>query len=199
MEEDTGKLLHTADGVTLVDFNRTGVPLIELVTEPDINSSEEAKKFCQDLQLILKYLDVSNADMEKGQMRCEVNISLNKEGENKLGTKVEIKNLNSFKSVEKSIEYEIKRQSQLLDRGEAVVQETRGWHDDKQITFSQRNKENAYEYRYFPEPDLPPLTITTEKVELIKSIMPELPEEKRKRFTKEYFWKTQRFLLKILL
>ena len=196
MEEDTGKLLHTADGVTLVDFNRTGVPLIELVTEPDINSSEEAKKFCQDLQLILKYLDVSNADMEKGQMRCEVNISLNKEGENKLGTKVEIKNLNSFKSVEKSIEYEIKRQSQLLDRGEAVVQETRGWHDDKQITFSQRNKENAYEYRYFPEPDLPPLTITTEKVELIKSIMPELPEEKRKRFQKEYFLEDPEIFIK---
>jgi len=193
MEEDTGKLLHTADGVTLVDFNRTGVPLIELVTEPDINSSEEAKKFCQDLQLILKYLDVSNADMEKGQMRCEVNISLNKEGENKLGTKVEIKNLNSFKSVEKSIEYEIKRQSQLLDRGEAVVQETRGWHDDKQITFSQRNKENAYEYRYFPEPDLPPLTITTEKVELIKSIMPELPEEKRKGFKRIFFGRPRDF------
>jgi aspartyl-tRNA(Asn)/glutamyl-tRNA(Gln) amidotransferase subunit B len=186
MEEDTGKLLHTADGATLVDFNRAGVPLIELVTEPDINSAEEAKKFCQDLQLILKYLDVSNADMEKGQMRCEVNISLNKEGDKNLGTKVEIKNLNSFKSVERSIEYEIKRQSQILDKGEPIVQETRGWYDDKQITFSQRNKENAYEYRYFPEPDLPPLHITIEKIKTIEGQMPELPDHKAKRFKEEY-------------
>lgn len=186
MEEDTGKLLHTGDGASLVDYNRAGVPLMELVTEPDINTAEEAKKFCQDLQLILKCLDVSNADMEKGQMRCEVNISLNQGGDKKLGTKVEIKNLNSFRSVEKSIEYEIKRQSQLLDRGEAIVQETRGWHDDKQITFSQRGKENAHEYRYFPEPDLPPLNITVEKIRAIESRMPELPAQKAERFKNEY-------------
>ncbi|MDD5569431.1 MAG: Asp-tRNA(Asn)/Glu-tRNA(Gln) amidotransferase subunit GatB [Candidatus Pacebacteria bacterium] len=186
MEEDTAKLFHAPDGPSLVDFNRSGVPLFELVTEPDINSAEEAKKFSQELQLIFRYLDISNADMEKGQMRCEVNISLNKEGDKELGIKVEIKNLNSFKAVEKSIEYEIKRQADLLDRGEKIVQETRGWHDDKQITISQRGKENAHEYRYFPEPDLPPLEISAEKIEEIKSHMPELPSQKRTRFAEEY-------------
>ena len=183
MEEDTGKLCH-ADGKTLVDFNRAGVPLMELVTEPDISSAEEAKKFCQELQLILKYLDVSGANMEKGQMRCEVNISLSKS--DKLGTKVEIKNLNSFKTLEKSIEHEIKRQSELLSKGEKVVQETMGWDDAKGITVSQREKESAHEYRYFPDPDLPPLVITPEKIDLIKSRMPELPDNKRKRFKEEY-------------
>ncbi|MFA5013264.1 MAG: Asp-tRNA(Asn)/Glu-tRNA(Gln) amidotransferase subunit GatB [Candidatus Paceibacterota bacterium] len=186
MEEDTAKLYHEPDGGSLVDFDRAGVPLMELVTEPDIANAEEAKKFCQELQLILKYLDVSNADMEKGQMRCEVNISLNKEGDSELGTKVEVKNLNSFKAVEKSIEYEIKRQSEMLDRGEKIIQETRGWHDDKQITMSQRGKESAHEYRYFPEPDLPPLMITHEKIDEIKRIIPELPAGKRDRFSKEY-------------
>jgi len=193
MEEDTAKLFHF-QGKTLVDFNRAGVPLIELVTEPDINSAEEAKKFCQELQLILKYLDVSGANMEKGQMRCEVNISLS-ENEN-LGTKVEIKNLNSFKAVEKSIEYEIKRQSELLSKGGKIIQETRGWNDDQGVTVSQREKESAYEYRYFPEPDLPPLTITPEKIKLIKNSMPELPEEKRKRFQKEYFLEDPEIFIK---
>lgn len=183
MEEDTAKLYHV-NGKTLVDFNRSGVPLMELVTEPDISSSEEAKKFCQELQLILRYLDVSDANMEKGQMRCEVNISLSKN--DKLGTKVEIKNLNSFKSVEKSIEYEIKRQKELLDKGETIIQETRGWDDAKALTFSQREKESAHEYRYFPEPDLPLITISKEKIESIKSKMPELPNQKRKRFKEEY-------------
>jgi len=186
MEEDTARLSHSSDGASLVDFNRSGLPLMELVTEPDINTAEEAKKFCQDLQLILKYLGVSNADMEKGQMRCEVNISLNKEGDSELGTKVEIKNLSSFKIVEKSIEYEIKRQSALLDKGEKIIQETRGWHDDKQATLSQRSKESAHEYRYFPEPDLPPINITQEKIEEIKAKTPELPETKATRFAKEY-------------
>jgi aspartyl-tRNA(Asn)/glutamyl-tRNA(Gln) amidotransferase subunit B len=186
MEEDTAKLCHEPDGGSLVDFNRAGVPLIELVTEPDINSAEEAKKFCQDLQLILRYLDVSNADMEKGQMRCEVNISLNKEGDREFGTKVEIKNLNSFRAVEKSIEYEIKRQSGMLDKKEKIIQETRGWHDDKQITISQRGKESAHEYRYFPEPDLPPLMISHEKIDEIKRSIPELPAQKRIRFSTEY-------------
>lgn len=186
MEEDTGKLMHTPDGSSLVDFNRSGVPLMELVTEPDINSAEEAKKFCQDLQQILKYLDVSNADMEKGQMRCEVNISINKEGDAQLGTKVEVKNLNSFKSVEKSIEYEIKRQAKLLDAEEPIIQETRGWHDDKQITVSQRSKENAHEYRYFPEPDLPLMNIPIERIREIEAKMPELPSQKTDRFAEEY-------------
>jgi len=183
MEEDTGKLVHVK-GKTLVDYNRAGVPLMELVTEPDINSSEEAKKFCQELQLILRYLDVSAANMEKGQMRCEVNISLSKT--DKLGTKVEIKNLNSFKSVEKSIEYEIKRQTESLDNKQEIIQETRGWDDVKGITFSQREKESAHEYRYFPEPDLPPLIINKDKIEQIQSKMIELPSEKRKRFKEEY-------------
>ncbi|MFZ3054414.1 MAG: Asp-tRNA(Asn)/Glu-tRNA(Gln) amidotransferase subunit GatB [Minisyncoccales bacterium] len=184
MEEDTGRLVHSPDGSSLVDFNRAGVPLMELVTEPDINSAEEAKKFAQELQTILRYIDVSDADMEKGQMRCEVNISLSKTEE--LGTKVEIKNLNSFRVVEKAIEFETKRQAELLDSGKKVVQETRGWHDTKQITMEQRGKEDAFEYRYFPEPDLPPLNISLEKIDMIKTKLPELPEEKRMRFKEEY-------------
>lgn len=184
MEEDTGRLLHSPEGSSLVDFNRAGVPLMELVTEPDINSAEEARKFAQELQLILRYIDVSDADMEKGQMRCEVNISLSKTA--KLGTKVEIKNLNSFRVVEKSIELEIKRQSELLDSGKKVVQETRGWHDAKQTTMEQRGKEDAFEYRYFPEPDLPPLRILEDKIKKIMANLPELPEEKRIRFKEEF-------------
>ncbi|MDD4409707.1 MAG: Asp-tRNA(Asn)/Glu-tRNA(Gln) amidotransferase subunit GatB [Candidatus Pacebacteria bacterium] len=186
MEEDTAKSYHMDDGATLVDFNRSGVPLMELVTEPDMHTGEEARRFAQELQLLLKCLDVSNADMEKGQMRCEVNISINTEDDDELGTKVEIKNLNSFKTVEKSIEYETKRQAEALNNGEKIIQETRGWHDNKEATFSQRNKEDAYEYRYFPEPDLPPLEITEERVEKIRSGLPELPSDKRKRFKEEY-------------
>lgn len=184
LEEDTGKLVHPAGAdYSLVDLNRAGAPLMELVTEPDIKSGAEAKKFCQELQLILKYLDVSEADMEKGQMRCEVNISLS--SGDKLGTKVEIKNLNSFKSVEKSIFYEIKRQKETLGKGEKIIQETRGWDQAKEITFSQRAKEEAHDYRYFPEPDLPPLRISPEKPDS-KKILPELPAAKRKRFAEEY-------------
>ncbi|MCK9578244.1 Asp-tRNA(Asn)/Glu-tRNA(Gln) amidotransferase subunit GatB [bacterium] len=186
MEEDTAKSYHNNNGTTLIDFNRSSVPLMELVTEPDIHTGEEARRFAQELQLILKYLDVSNADMEKGQMRCEVNISINTEDDEELGTKVEIKNLNSFKTVEKSIEYETKRQSEALRNGEKIIQETRGWDDNKEATFSQRNKEDAHEYRYFPEPDLPPLTITQERIEKIKCSLPELPNQKRDRFRKEY-------------
>lgn len=184
MEEDTGRLVHSPEGSSLVDFNRAGVPLMELVTEPDINSAEEARKFAQELQLILRYINVSDADMEKGQMRCEVNISLSETSE--LGTKVEIKNLNSFRVVEKSIEFEVARQSELLDSGKKVVQETRGWHDTKQITMEQRGKEDAFEYRYFPEPDLPPLNTTEDKINKIMAKLPELPEEKRLRFKEEY-------------
>lgn len=158
LEEDTGKLVHPKGAdYSLVDFNRVGVPLMELVTEPDISSAKEAGNFARELQLILRYLDASSADMEKGQMRIEVNISISKT--EKLGTKVEIKNLNSVKSVEKSIEFEIKRQTGLLEKGERIVQETRGWHDIKQETFSQREKEESHDYRYFPEPDLPPLKL----------------------------------------
>lgn len=182
MEEDTARLSHNDS--TLVDFNRSSVPLMELVTEADINSAEEAKKFAQELQLILKYNDISGANMEKGQMRCEVNISLS--DTEKLGTKVEIKNLNSFKAVEKSIEYETKRQKEIIEKGGKVKQETRGWHDNKQITMEQRDKENAFEYRYFPDPDLPPLNMSNEKIEKIKQRLVESPKQKRKRFKEEF-------------
>jgi len=192
LEEDTGSLMHPENtDYSLVNLNRAGVPLMELVTEPDITSGKEARKFAQELQLILRYLEVSDTDMEKGQMRVEVNISLAKaQGPKskvqKFGTKVEIKNLNSFKVVEKSIDYEIKRQSEVLDAREKVVQETRGWHDKKGITFSQREKEEAHDYRYFPEPDLPAMHFDKDYVKEIKLIMPELPEQRRERFKKEY-------------
>jgi len=185
LEEDTGSLLHP-EGVdySLVNLNRAGIPLMELVTGPDITSGLEAKKFAEELQLIFRYLGVSDADMEKGLMRVEVNISLSKR--ETLGTKVEIKNLNSFKVVEKAIDFEIERQKELLESGQKVAQETRGWHDKKEITFSQREKEGAHDYRYFPEPDLPPLYFTKEYIEEIKAETPELPEQRRKRFIKEY-------------
>ena len=199
LEEDTGRLLHE-NGYSLVDFNRAGIPLMELVTEPDIVSGKEARQFAQDLHLILHYLDVSDADMEKGQMRVEVNISLSSGKE--LGTKVEIKNLNSFRSVERAIDYEIKRQTGLLNKGEKVVQETRGWLDEavassrrvagdseldeKGITVSQREKESAHDYRYFPEPDLPPLHFSNDFIDSIKKEIPELPRQKKERFIKKY-------------
>jgi len=187
LEEDTGKLIHPVGADhSLVNFNRAGVPLMELVTEPDINSAQEARRFAEELQLILRYLDVSDADMEKGQMRVEVNISLNKGGK-KLGTKVEIKNINSFRSVERGIEFEIKRQAEALESGQKIVQETRGWDDVKGITVSQREKEEAQDYRYFPEPDLPTHHFkTTDPVNKIKAEITELPQRKRERFKKEY-------------
>jgi len=183
LEEDVGRLIHEKD-YSLVDFNRAGIPLMELVTEPDLNSAKEARKFAEELQLILRYLNVSGADMEKGEMRVEVNISLSKN--QKLGTKVEIKNLNSFRAVEKSIDYEIKRQTKILKSGKKVLQETRGWDDIKGVTFSQREKEEAHDYRYFPEPDLPPLHITSGLINEIRSEIPELPQQKRERFKREY-------------
>ena len=185
LEEDTGRLIHSKEEKhSLVDFNRAGMPLMEMVTEPDLSSGEEAKRFAQELRLILKHLNVSNADMEKGQMRVEVNISLSKSKE--LGTKVEIKNLNSFKNVERSINYEIKRQTEFLDRGEKIIQETRGWDEKKQKTVSQREKEDAHDYRYFPEPDLPTLEIDKKFIQEVKGEIPELPWAKRIRFKEEY-------------
>jgi len=207
LEEDTGKLIHPEKtDYSLIDFNRAGIPLMELVTEPDIHSSQEAREFVRELQLILRYLGVSDADMEKGEMRVEVNISLksqkSKVKSQKLGTKVEIKNLNSLRAVEKSIEYEIKRQKEILEKGKSVVQETRGWLDEatassrrvagarvdenKEITISQREKEEAHDYRYFPEPDLPPLNLNDEFLKEIKTEIPELPQKRRRRFEKEY-------------
>lgn len=191
LEEDTGKLIHK-DDYSLVDFNRAGVPLMELVTEPDIISAKEARVFAQELQLILRYLKVSEADMEKGQLRVEANVSVTPFDSNpdeinkKLGVKVEIKNLNSFKSVERAIEYEIARQIRILESRKKVLQETRGWDEVKQKTFSQREKEEAHDYRYFPEPDLPPLYFNKELIDEIKSQIPELPQDKRERFKKEY-------------
>ncbi|KPJ72593.1 hypothetical protein AMJ48_03010 [Parcubacteria bacterium DG_74_1] len=186
LEEDTGSLVHPlgADH-SLVNFNRAGVPLMELATEPDMNSAREARKFAEEFHLLMHYLDVSDADMEKGQMRVEVNISLSKE-KNKLGTKVEIKNLNSFKAVGQAIEYEIKRQTDILDKGNKVIQETRGWDSLKGLTVSQREKEFAQDYRYFPEPDLPPLHIAQNMVNEIKAEIPELPLKRRERLIREY-------------
>ncbi|MFH1175126.1 MAG: Asp-tRNA(Asn)/Glu-tRNA(Gln) amidotransferase subunit GatB [bacterium] len=183
LEEDAGKLQHSGNS-SLVDFNRAGVPLMELVSQPDIKSGEEARLFCQKLQLILRYLDVADADMERGQMRCEVNISVSKD--DKFGTKVEIKNLNSFKTVEKAVNYEIKRQSEILDEGGKVIQETRGWNDFKSETFSQRIKEEAHDYRYFEDPDLPAIDIEKIDLERLKSEIVELPEQRRERYRKEY-------------
>lgn len=188
MEEDTGKSRHPK-GVdhTLVDLNRAGVPLMELVTEPDITTGPEAREFCQNLQQIIRYLGISDADMEKGQMRCEVNISLYPEGADRLsGTKVEIKNLNSFRVVERAIEYEMKRQAEALDSGEQIVQETRGWDDAKQVTFAQRAKESAHDYRYFPEPDIPPMVFDDAYVDALRKTLPELPDAKRARFGEQY-------------
>jgi aspartyl-tRNA(Asn)/glutamyl-tRNA(Gln) amidotransferase subunit B len=188
LEEDTGKLIHPK-GVdyTLVDFNRAGVPLMELVTEPDFEKGEEARNFCQKLQQICRYLEISDADMEKGNMRCEANISLYADGEEKLsGTKVEVKNINSFKFVEKAINFEIERQSEMLEKGEKIIQETRGWDAARGETVSQRKKESAHDYRYFPEPDIPPLRFDDEYIENLRRKLPELPEQKAQRFIEEY-------------
>ncbi len=187
LEEDTAKSLHPVnENYSLIDFNRAGIPLMEMVTEPDIHNAQEAKKFAQSLQRIFRSLNISDADMEKSQMRCEVNISLASQGSTKLGTKVEIKNLNSFKAVERSIEYEIQRQTKLLNQGKLVKQETRGWHDREQKTYLQRSKESAKDYRYFPEPDIPPLVIKASYINKIKAELPELPQNKLKRFQSEY-------------
>ncbi|MFH1401580.1 MAG: Asp-tRNA(Asn)/Glu-tRNA(Gln) amidotransferase subunit GatB [Parcubacteria group bacterium] len=186
LEEDTGRLVHPERAeFSLVDFNRAGIPLMELVTEPDITSGKEAKIFAEELHEIFHYLEVSDADMEKGQMRVEVNISLSdKEGE--LGTKVEIKNLNSFRSVERGVDFEIKRQTKALESEEKIIQETRGWDDTKGVTVSQREKEEAHDYRYFPEPDLPPLHFLQEEISRIKAEIPELPQHRRKRLEEQY-------------
>lgn len=188
LEEDTGKLSHPkGTDYSLVDLNRAGVPLMELVTEPDIESGSEARLFCQKIRQIFRYLEISDADMEKGNMRCEVNISVHKEGEEKLsGTKVEVKNINSFKFVEKAIEYEIQRQTEVLEKGEKVIQETRGFDNNRNVTVSQRKKESAHDYRYFPEPDIPPFKFTSEYVTDLKCKLPELPAQKIERFMAEY-------------
>lgn len=188
LEEDTARSTHEAEGASLVDYNRSSLPLMELVTEPVIHSAEEAASFAKELQLILRYLDASDANMEKGEMRVEANISVSKDPK-VFGTKVEVKNLNSFKSVERAIAHEIERHIGLLEAGEVVVQETRGFDENTGKTFSQRQKEDSHDYRYFPEPDIPKLflsQIPEFAPEMLKKEMPELPEEKRKRYAKEY-------------
>ena len=189
LEEDTASSSHGAsDGSSLVDFNRAGIPLMELVTEPVIKSAKEAGDFARELQLLLRTLGVSGANMEKGEMRVEANVSIAPEGER--GTKVEIKNLNSFKSVERAIEYEIARQSVALEKGERIVQETRGWDENTGKTFSQRLKETSQDYRYFPDPDLPKLWLS--KIDDFQNItLPELPWQKRERYAKEYGIKSE--------
>lgn len=189
LEEDTGTLIHDNDEkgkeITLVDFNRAGIPLMELVTDPDIKSAEQAVAFGRELQLILRYIGVSDADMEKGHMRLEANVSISDTA--KLGIKVEVKNINSFRSLGSAIDYEIKRQGEVLEKGEKIVQETRGWDDVKQKTFSQRAKEEAHDYRYFPDPDLPPMEPTKVfDIEDMKRHLPELPAAKRERLRKEF-------------
>ncbi len=188
LEEDAGKLVHpTGASYSLVDYNRAGTPLLEIVSEPDIRSSEEAKVYLQHLQNVMRYLGVSDADMEKGHLRCDANISLRKKGETGFPPyKVEIKNMNSFRSVANAIEYEIKRQSEILDEGKIPAKETRGWVDDKGITVSQRSKEESQDYRYFPEPDLPVLHLEKEWVEEIRRELPELPNVRKERFVKQF-------------
>jgi aspartyl-tRNA(Asn)/glutamyl-tRNA(Gln) amidotransferase subunit B len=187
LEEDTGRLLHPeGEKYTLVDFNRAGIPLMELVTRPDLKSGKEIEKFAKELQLILRYLDASDADMEKGQMRIEVNISIKKKGAKELGTKVEIKNINSVKAASAATDFEIKRQTEKLKKGEKIIQETRGWDENKGATFSQRVKEGSADYRYFPEPDLPPMKFSKDEVEELRLSLPELPAQRRERFKKQY-------------
>ncbi len=195
LEEDTAKLLHDTDGSTLVDFNRASTPLVEIVTDPDFMSALEAKTYCQELQRIMRYLEVSDADMEKGHMRCEANVSLQETGkfeivdgvvkplgDYKLNNKVEVKNINSFKAVEKAIQFEIDRQTKMLEEGKDWLQQTRGWDENKSETVMQRTKENASDYRYFPEPDIPPF----HPLKLEIPSLPELPIKKRIRFHEEY-------------
>lgn len=181
IEEDAGKLVHTGLG-TMVDYNRAGTPLMEIVSRPDIRSKEEASEYAKSIQQIMRFIGVSDADMEKGMMRFDLNISLRPVGTESFGKKVEVKNLNSFRGLEKAITFEIDRQSKLLDNNDIVKQETRGWDADKEITESQRSKEVAADYRYMPEPDIPPFHITTEVIEKQRSLLPELPRAKRDRY-----------------
>ncbi len=186
MEEDTGKLTHLGDGRSLVDYNRSGVPLLEIVSEPDIRSGEEARAYGMKIRQILRYLGVNSGDMEKGVLRVEPNISLRPSGTTEFGTRTELKNLNSFRSLADGTDYELARQAAVLDRGEQVVQETRGWHEGRRETFSQRVKEEAEDYRYFPEPDLPPLFIEESWIEAVRAGLPELPDARRARYRETF-------------
>ena len=189
LEEDTAKLLHRRENgaaYSLLDVNRSGVPLLEIVSEPDIRSPAEARAYLQKMRLIVQTLGVSTGNMEDGAMRCDVNVSLRPRGTEPFGVKVEIKNLNSARSVQRALEYEIERQTRALEHGERIIQETRGWDDDRGTTVSQRSKEEAQDYRYFPEPDLPPVFVSRECVEELRARMPELPDARRERYTQDF-------------
>ncbi|WP_069791092.1 Asp-tRNA(Asn)/Glu-tRNA(Gln) amidotransferase subunit GatB [Cyanobacterium sp. IPPAS B-1200] len=192
MEEDAGKLVHAGSdrlsGSThsLVDFNRTGVPLLEIVSEPDLRSGQEASEYVQELRRIVRYLGIGDGNMQEGSLRCDVNISVRPEGQKEFGVKVEIKNMNSFSAIQKAIEYEIERQIEAVENGEPILQETRLWEEGSQRTISMRIKEGSSDYRYFPEPDLPPLEITDAQLEEFQKTLPELPAQKRTRYESEY-------------
>lgn len=190
MEEDTGKLVHqgtiTTTPFSLVDYNRAGVPLIEIVSEPDLRSPEEARQYLEKLKAIIQYTGVSDCKMEEGSLRCDANVSVRPVGEEKLGTKTEIKNMNSFKALQKALEYEIERQIEELEEGGRIVQETRTWDEARGVTLPMRSKEQAHDYRYFPDPDLVPLVIDRAWVEDIRLSLPELPDARQDRYVQEY-------------
>jgi aspartyl-tRNA(Asn)/glutamyl-tRNA(Gln) amidotransferase subunit B len=185
LEEDTGKLTHV-EGASLVDMNRAGIPLLEIVSEPDIRSAEEARVFAETLRSILKYLGVNSGDMQKGLMRIEPNVSVRPVGSEGFGTRTEIKNLNSFRALERGIAYEVQRQIKIIEQGDQVVQQTVGWDEDRQVTFIQRVKEEEEDYRYFPEPDLPPLVLDRGWIEEIRDSLPESPMAKLTRFQEQF-------------
>lgn len=188
IEEDAGKLVHSEDGgeYSLIDYNRVGVPLIEIVSEPDMSSPDEALEYLEKLKGILEYLDVSDCKMEEGSLRCDVNVSLKPHDSDTLGTKTELKNMNSFKALGRALGYETERQEILLEEGKKIIQETRRWDDSKQRTLAMRTKEQAHDYRYFPEPDLIPIEIGSDYVKEVKTALPELPDEKRTKFISVY-------------
>jgi aspartyl-tRNA(Asn)/glutamyl-tRNA(Gln) amidotransferase subunit B len=187
MEEDAGKLVHDDhQPLSYVDLNRTGVPLMEIVSEPDMHTPEEAGAYLRKLRDILRYLEICDGNMEEGSFRCDANISLRPLGSQGLGVKAELKNMNSFRNVQRALEFEIRRQQALLERGEAVVQETRLWDNDRSVTVSMRSKEEAHDYRYFPDPDLVPIAVDPDWIEAVRATLPELPDAKRERFLAEY-------------
>lgn len=191
MEEDAGKLVHHGTSITdsdysLVDYNRTGTPLLEIVSEPDMRSAKEAVAYMEKMRAILQYVGISDCRMEEGSLRCDANVSVRPVGQKELGTKTEIKNINSFKGVERAIEYEAMRQAELLEDGGKVVQETRTWDEKEGVTKSMRTKEEANDYRYFPEPDLVPFTVSDEYIENVRKSLPELPDARKERYMKEF-------------
>ena len=187
MEEDAGKSIHDAEaGASLVDLNRTGVPLLEIVSEPDIRSAAEAGNYLRSLRALLQYIEVCDGNMEEGSLRCDANVSIRPQGQTKFGTRTETKNLNSFRAVEKAIEHEIQRQTEVIEAGERVVQETRLWDADREVTRPMRSKEFAHDYRYFPDPDLLPLVVDQTWVEHVQADLPELPATRRARFMQDY-------------